>query len=154
MNELKKCPYCNELIKIDAKKCKFCKKWIDKIQEDLNEFKKCPYCFEDIHLNAKKCRYCNSNINNLTPETSPEMRNNLKHYSEHVEMLCLECGYKGPMGVIKEIKKFDLPWWAVVLLILCGVGWLILLVLGILSGFYVSYLCECPNCGCNIISKN
>ncbi len=47
---MKDCPACDEKIKDDALKCKFC-------GADLN-LRKCPWCAELIEKNAKKCRYC------------------------------------------------------------------------------------------------
>lgn len=50
-NQLKKCPFCGEEINVNAKKCKFCKNWLD--EEIL-----CPFCSEKIKKSAKKCRHC------------------------------------------------------------------------------------------------
>ena len=47
---MKDCPACDEKIKDDALKCKFC-------GADLN-LQKCAWCAELIEKNAKKCRHC------------------------------------------------------------------------------------------------
>jgi len=50
-NEKRKCPFCGEEINVNAKKCRFCKNWID--EEIL-----CPFCSEKIKASATKCRFC------------------------------------------------------------------------------------------------
>ena len=56
---MQSCPYCNEKIKSDAVKCKYCKEWTDKKRvvpaSQLNE---CVFCKERIHEDAIKCKYC------------------------------------------------------------------------------------------------
>lgn len=68
--QTKKCPFCGEEININAKKCKFCKNWID--EEIL-----CPYCQEKIKKSAKKCRFCGEWLDKSTPE---EDKNSFKNF--------------------------------------------------------------------------
>lgn len=64
--QTKKCPFCGEEININAKKCKFCKNWID--EEIL-----CPYCQEKIKKSAKKCRFCGEWLDKSNTEDNKKL---------------------------------------------------------------------------------
>jgi len=81
----KQCPFCNNEIAIEAKKCKYCKKWIDenkvqegkieaKVTQSDNEIetKLCVFCGEKIPLAAKKCRYCKNWVVELEERTEKQ----------------------------------------------------------------------------------
>ena len=53
--DTKNCPYCGEIININAKKCKYCKTWIVKQEE---EYIRCPFCQEPVLADAEKCPHC------------------------------------------------------------------------------------------------
>ncbi len=53
-SDTKKCPFCSELIKSEATKCRFCNEWLNR---------KCPFCSEIIQSGAMKCRFCNEWLN-------------------------------------------------------------------------------------------
>lgn len=75
--ETKECPFCGKQININAKKCKYCKNWID---EEIQ----CPYCFEKIKASAKKCRYCGEWLDKDKKETKSEAKNNFKLKYKHI----------------------------------------------------------------------
>jgi len=55
MEEVKRCPYCDEEILAIAKKCNHCGEWL---------VKNCPYCDEEILSIAVKCKHCGEWLNN------------------------------------------------------------------------------------------
>ena len=59
----------------------------------------------------------------IAPVTPDFIREGLKGYDELVDATCLECGYKGPMGVTKTTVPWYCSRWMIVPLAACtGVG--------------------------------
>lgn len=153
MSETKNCPFCGEQVLAQAKKCKFCKNWLNDQKDNSEELKSCPYCYEKINVNAKLCKFCGSNVTALDVTASQDIRNSLKGFTEFKEILCFNCGYSGTMGVVETSNTFELPWWLIVILILCGVGIPVLIGLFVIQYFTKRLLCECPNCKASIVVK-
>lgn len=73
----KQCPFCNQDIALEAKKCKHCKNWLDEEQmqeesinvEEETETKICVFCGETIPAEAKKCRHCKNWVVELEERT-------------------------------------------------------------------------------------
>jgi predicted RNA-binding Zn-ribbon protein involved in translation (DUF1610 family) len=80
-NETKVCANCNNTIKLEAKKCRFCGHYFEpaEIEQQIEdrkrqeedrklgislekETKKCPMCSETINLLSKKCELCGENF--------------------------------------------------------------------------------------------
>ncbi len=61
--EGKNCPYCGEIIKAKALKCKFCGEWLKKEEFEEPRIVNCPYCGEEILSDTKQCEYCGETIN-------------------------------------------------------------------------------------------
>ena len=62
----KLCPFCNQEIKREAIKCKFC-------EQMVSEAKECPFCKEMIHKDAIKCKHCKSDIPLVQEESRPQV---------------------------------------------------------------------------------
>jgi primosomal protein N' len=60
VDEPRECPYCKELIKAEAVKCKHCGSVVSPEQSPHGGI--CPYCKEQIHPEALKCKHCKSSL--------------------------------------------------------------------------------------------
>lgn len=57
------------------------------------------------------------------PDVIPEkIRKNLAKHEKHVKLTCLECGYEGLMGLVREDKKYRKPLVIMALLFLAFAG--------------------------------
>lgn len=104
---MKNCPACDEKIKDDALKCKFC-------SVDLN-LKKCPWCAEIIEKNAKKCKHCKSFV-------SKTNCGNCGDTVENTEMRCPDCTEKVVTGEVEQrvadaYRRLDLKNWLILALL-------------------------------------
>lgn len=55
--DTKHCPYCGNIIKREAIKCRFCGEMLEPVKT-----KECPFCKETIMQDAIICKYCKSNL--------------------------------------------------------------------------------------------
>ncbi|MBS3954070.1 MAG: hypothetical protein KGZ88_14060 [Methylomicrobium sp.] len=86
-----------------------------------------------------------------------EILEDLKKYDSHMDnMLCLECGYTGKMGVIKSgLQPFGAAFLALIFTAgMAGTGYLGIIYLSVLFGFFWVFIMQmsaqptlsCPNC--------
>lgn len=82
---------------------------------------------EDIAVEEKK------NVNSV----SKKIRDNLKKYSKHLNLTCLECGYVGLMGIsgIDESKKNKWGIW-----VLAGLGGVVGFSYGFVGGLLIGVI--------------
>jgi hypothetical protein len=113
---------------------------------------------------------------NAAAEVIPEkIRKNLAKYEKHINLTCLECGYVGLMGHVREEKKYRTPLVVISLIIilffavtnlvpsLYGYGFLTAYIpmwmklgAGILIGVFIvkrSNILQCPNCEKELVQK-
>lgn len=131
----------------------------------------CSKCGTQSH-DAKYCPECGTSISSGKAEadktTGPELLSipksvitNLKSFDEHIELTCLECGYKGLMGVTKREKHTGAKtaFWAFFIIGICifvlifgGGGILFGAAMGLIGLFIsnklwpVKTFVKCPNC--------
>jgi zinc-ribbon domain len=73
----------------------------------------CPYCKEEIKPGAVKCKHCGSDLSSraLSPQMDARIREELRKHRYVISLKCLECGYTGPMGLIKQNKPLYQRGW-------------------------------------------
>lgn len=114
--------------------------------------KYCESCGNNLNDGAKFCSSCglasiedkmDKKIDGNQSSTPEKIRENLKQYSKHLSLTCLECGYVGLMGIsrIDESKKNKWGIW-----VLGGLGFVIglsfgfvaAIVLGAIGGIFLA----------------
>jgi hypothetical protein len=143
----------------------------------------CPSCGQAIDRDSKFCVNCGIEINSsksligsqalpsnpVLNELPDKIRENLKNYSKHLQLTCLECGYVGLMGISKVDQSQKNKWgiW-----VLCAIGFLLgssFGALGIITGLLFGALggiaigmsdkdkikahVVCPNCMKELVVK-
>jgi len=100
----------------------------------------CPFCKEEIRGGAIKCKHCNTVLSERvqTPQANfmsdPSIREELRKYKQEITLQCRECGYYGPMGIVKKVKPLWARWYILIPICLTGIGLIAALLLGVLSG--------------------
>lgn len=117
--------------------------------------KECPYCNSLIKAAAKKCRYCNEWLNktDANSEIPKEIREELKLFDDRDYNTCLECGYRGLMGIEGKYVPWYASWWFIILvffplfLIVCQVSGIVLCIfVALFRSEFVKTIWYCPNC--------
>ncbi|WP_405371455.1 DUF805 domain-containing protein [Phocaeicola sp.] len=80
MEEMKKCPYCGELVKSEAKKCKHCGEWLQEQQDNHASQRNCPFCGEVIDTNSESCPYCKEELKHGKTEAQNTENGNEENY--------------------------------------------------------------------------
>jgi len=156
------CPFCKEDIQRGVTKCIHCKSDLS-VSESQNKpsVVLCPFCKEEIQLGAIKCIHCKSNLSVSESQVSsvnypkdnltPEIRQNLRKYSDLVSMHCLECGYVGQMGVVGRRNRWYFSWWILIPLAFSGIGTIPFLILVIMRSATSKHKVKCPVCNQKLI---
>jgi hypothetical protein len=119
----------------------------------------CPICKEDIRFGALKCKHCDSDLTHRvqTPDRNlvvdPRIRDELRKYKEEITLQCRECGYFGPMGIVKQITPWWNRWFIWIPLCIAGVGFVALAILGICGALASRYKVVCPACRRTLVQK-
>ena len=100
----------------------------------------CSKCGKELQDSAKFCSYCGANLSSSCQSESQEKKiiaNNLKPYTKIKNSLCLECGYSGPMGVIKTIpfSKKQKAFFVCIRILIILTIFLVIPPLGFIMGF-------------------
>lgn len=75
------------------------------------------------------------------------VRLNLRQYGQHRDdVTCLECGYRGLMGITRKEVPWFASWPVIILLCLTGVGIIGAFILGMFRTVKTKVYCFCPNC--------
>lgn len=156
--------------------------------EISNESKYCTSCGQPVRLDPQSAKSAKGESSSESPnnhepsdsskdysdktkdiiDTLPShIRDNLKHYDKHHEnMTCLECGYKGMMGV----KRIETPpiasMWVIIPSVMVlsfllhaatGAGLIAAIVLGVIGALLNSAasttVLDCPNCNEELAPK-
>jgi len=76
MEEVKNCPYCDEVILAIAKKCKHCGEWLPESGNiEPKTMITCPYCAEEIEEGNTICPVCKENLEEekaVVQQTAPQ----------------------------------------------------------------------------------
>jgi FHA domain len=84
------------------------------------------------------------------------IRENLKAFDNYQNLMCLECGYSGMMGVKANIVPWYVSWWTIAFVGIVfaifsgtgfGIGILFGVCLGIMRFALIKHVVVCPNCG-------
>jgi hypothetical protein len=122
----------------------FVEEWRVSETKEPDHHRSCPGCGGETGVGASFCGSCGQALLiQASPTPSPsrprttsviddEILVNLRGYKEYVNILCLECGYEGRMGVIRTQVPLIYSGWIWIPLVFTGVGilWLILVVVG------------------------
>jgi DNA-directed RNA polymerase subunit RPC12/RpoP len=86
----------------------------------------------------------------MAENLSLEIREHLKSYKQHTarEVTCLECGYKGIMGIVPKSAKVPwyFTWYVLIPLCLTGIGIVPAIILGFFRAMSKKHLVACPEC--------
>jgi hypothetical protein len=131
---------------------KFCGKCGKGFGADI-EKNHCNKCGFILNGTDKYCNKCGQSIHKIYAEESiqrvpvlpQDIRNNIiKYKKRHNKVTCYECGYVGPMGIIKEHVPWYVSWWIIIPFTLGGI--ILGLLLVFLRHFEITYEVDCPNC--------
>jgi hypothetical protein len=86
-------------------------------------------------------------MTNIQASIPDRVRLNLKKFSNHRDdVTCLECGYRGLMGITRKVVPWYASWFVIIPLCMTGVGIIGAFILGMFRTTRTKVFCFCPNC--------
>lgn len=136
MQETKNCPFCGGEILSVAKKCKFCKKFLEK---------QCPCCKDWINIKATKCKHCGTWLNKFSKEVYEGVSQKLETEGKEPKsvshkttgcLMIIECGVL--IALVGYI--YNWTWWIEAIAVISGVILLNIQTLRIIYCFGISVI--------------
>jgi hypothetical protein len=136
--------YCKQCGKQAAPSLKFCSHcgvarptWIHEYAHQMSTL---PY-----QAHAQTITAIVPTVTSLTQEQAT-IYQRLKAFKEEREVHCRECGYLGPMGVVKAIPPWWNRWFIWIPLALTGIGFFAFLAYCIIGSLNTRHRVVCPQC--------
>lgn len=101
----------------------------------------CGACGRQLSVAATACPHCG---HPQTPQHALEIMRRYSRWERNVT--CIECGYRGPMGVTRTKVRWFVSWPILILLCATGVGVVFAYILWLWRFRYTDVFIFCPGC--------
>jgi hypothetical protein len=73
-------------------------------------------------------------------------RGELRKHKQHTQLLCLECGFDGLMGVEATKEPWFTRWWFLLPVAFTGIGLIWVMAIAVFGALETKEFARCPNC--------